>query len=109
MINYSGQRPEIATRLSRRLRLSFADRAGNFGPHMATYRPSGGGDAVGDIHPRHAASELVADSSAERDLLALKSAFQRRDAGGDITFLAVFQRHPGAQGLGITVRVVARP
>jgi hypothetical protein len=44
-----------------------------------------------------------------RDLLALKSAFQRRDAGGDTAFSAVFQRHSGAQGLGITVRVVTRP
>ena len=42
-----------------------------------------------------------------RDPAALKNAFQRRDAGGDIAFPAVFQRHSGFQGPGITVRVVA--
>jgi hypothetical protein len=42
-----------------------------------------------------------------RDPPAPKNALQRRDAGGDITFPAVFQRHSGFQGLGITVRVVA--
>ena len=41
-----------------------------------------------------------------RDLLALKSAFQCRDAGGDITFPAVFQRQSGVERPGITVRVV---
>ena len=42
-----------------------------------------------------------------RDLRALKNAFQRRDAGRDIAFPAVFQRHSGVQGPGIAVRVVA--
>ena len=43
------------------------------------------------------------------DLRALENAFQRRDAGGDIASLAVFQRHSGVQRPGITVGVVARP
>src|SRR5882757_8978503 len=42
-----------------------------------------------------------------RDLRAIKSAFQRRDAGRDIAFPAVFQRHSGFQGPGIAVRVMA--
>ena len=42
-----------------------------------------------------------------RDRPALKNAFQLRDASGDIAFPAVFQRHSGVQGPGITVRVEA--
>ena len=45
----------------------------------------------------------------EANLRAPESAFQRRDAGGDITFPAVFQPHSDLQGPGITVRVVTRP
>ena len=42
------------------------------------------------------------------DLRAAKSALQRRDARGVVAFLAVFHRHSGFQGPGITIRVVAR-
>ena len=52
---------------------------------------------------------ISAPDDLEHTLRALENAFQRRDAGGDIASLAVFQRHSGVQGPGITVRVVARP